>query len=382
MAAVPTMQTGLAALQRGDAATAAAQFEALRQAGGGADVCLALAFARVHLEDAAGALSAVDLALEQEPRNLRALLFKADHLDRMGRSRQALGFYQASLQVGVNMGTELPQDVRQGLGRAQAQSDRYAREYEQHLRKALHKAGYGDGNCPRFAESLDILGGHTPVYFQQPTRYLFPGLTQAAFFPREQFPWLAQLEAQSGAIREELRAVLEGDESFSPYLELDPHSPQLNDVDNVGSMDWSAFYLWQDGEPVAANAARCPRTMQALAAVPAPSVPGQTPTALFSRLKPGVRIPPHNGMVNTRLICHLPLVVPANCGALRVGNYTRPWVEGEGFVFDDSIEHEAWNDSDAERVVLLFDIWRPELSEEERRWVSELLQAVDAFVED
>jgi aspartyl/asparaginyl beta-hydroxylase (cupin superfamily) len=84
-------------------------------------------------------------------------------------------------------------------------------------------------------------------------------------------------------------------------------------------------------------------------------------------------------MVNTRLICHLPIIVPPDCGELRVGNYSRPWVEGEAFVFDDSVEHEAINRSDRERVVLLFDIWRPELTEEERHWVRTLLQAVDSF---
>ena len=217
------------------------------------------------------------------------------------------------------------------------------------------------------------------MHYQEPTRYLFPGLPQIAFYPRETFPWLEALEAQTPAIRAELEALLAGEERFRPYLEQDPHSPQLNDRSNVGSMHWSAFYLWRDGALVEENAARCPATVAALEGVPGPDVPGQTPTALFSRLKPGTHIPPHNGMVNTRLICHLPIIVPPDCGELRVGNYVRPWVEGEAFVFDDSMEHEAINRSDRERVVLLFDIWRPELTEAERHWVRTLLQAVDSF---
>ena len=84
-------------------------------------------------------------------------------------------------------------------------------------------------------------------------------------------------------------------------------------------------------------------------------------------------------MVNTRLICHLPLIVPENCGALRVGNEMRAWTEGEMLIFDDSIQHEAWNDSDKERVVLLFDIWRPELSEEERALVGTVLTAARSY---
>ena len=76
-----------------------------------------------------------------------------------------------------------------------------------------------------------------------------------------------------------------------------------------------------------------------------------------------------------------PLIVPENCGALRVGNTQKAWQEGELLIFDDSMEHEAWNHSDRDRVVLLFDIWRPELSAEERQWVSAMLLAVKSFGE-
>ena len=143
----------------------------------------------------------------------------------------------------------------------------------------------------------------------------------------------------------------------------------------VGNADWGAFYLWRDGEPVEDNLALFPKTRAALQPVPFAKVEGMSPNVLFSRLRPGAAIPPHNGFVNTRLICHLPLIVPEGCG-FRVGSQTRPWVEGELMVFDDSIEHEAWNRSDRERVVLLFEIWRPELSEEERALVAALLAAI------
>src|SRR5207248_7160597 len=92
----------------------------------------------------------------------------------------------------------------------------------------------------------------------------------------------------------------------------------------------------------------------------------RTPAVLFSRLEPGAHIPPHNGMLNCRLICHLPLIVPAGCW-LRVGNETREWEDGKLLIFDDSIEHEARNPSGEIRIILLFDIWRPELSEAERQ---------------
>jgi aspartyl/asparaginyl beta-hydroxylase (cupin superfamily) len=99
---------------------------------------------------------------------------------------------------------------------------------------------------------------------------------------------------------------------------------------------------------------------------------------LFSLLRPGARIPPHTGQINARLICHLPLIVPDGCG-FRVGNEVRRWIEGETLIFDDTIEHEAWNNSGRLRVVLLFDIWRPELSLEERKLVAATLAAVGAY---
>jgi aspartyl/asparaginyl beta-hydroxylase (cupin superfamily) len=83
-------------------------------------------------------------------------------------------------------------------------------------------------------------------------------------------------------------------------------------------------------------------------------------------------------MLNARLICHLPLIVPAGC-EFRVGNDVRQWVEGKAWVFDDTIEHEAWNRSEHDRYILLFDIWRPELGEEERAAVGALCEAIDAY---
>jgi aspartyl/asparaginyl beta-hydroxylase (cupin superfamily) len=99
---------------------------------------------------------------------------------------------------------------------------------------------------------------------------------------------------------------------------------------------------------------------------------------LFSLLRAGARIPPHSGLVNTRLICHLPLIVPPGCG-FRVGNEIRTPVEGRAWAFDDTIEHEAWNDSSLPRVILLFEVWRPELGDAERSLVRALFEAIDAY---
>ena len=121
----------------------------------------------------------------------------------------------------------------------------------------------------------------------------------------------------------------------------------------------------------------CPATAAVIGAVPRVDIPGRAPTAFFSILEPRTRIPPHTGVTNTRCTVHLPLIVPAGCG-FRVGGETRAWVEGRAFAFDDTIEHEAWNDSDDLRAVLIVDVWNPHLTAPERSMVRAFYAAADA----
>jgi aspartate beta-hydroxylase len=373
-------QQGVESLQRGNAAKARELFQqALSIDDKNISVWLGLAFANARLEDDQATLGAVDKALALEPHNLRALLFKADHLARQKQSRKALVFYQAAIKVASKQ-SNFPADVATGLQRAQDSCQRYAGEYESYLLQSLVKQGYQAGkSAPRFQQALDIAFGKQEVYYQQPTRFYYPELPHRQFYPTEEFPWLTQVEAATSAIKAELAAVLQGENSFSPYLVSDPDAVQFNDAGNIDNADWGAFYFYQEGLMVEENARRCPETMKALALTPQPHVAGSTPHALYSKLAAHTKIPPHHGLINTRLICHLPLIVPENCGALRCGNQLQHWQEGEAYVFDDSIEHEAWNDSDMDRTVLLFDIWRPELSAEERELISAMLQAVQAY---
>ena len=141
---------------------------------------------------------------------------------------------------------------------------------------------------------------------------------------------------------------------------------------------WGAAYFWRDGAPVADMAAACPATMAALELAPMPRIPGRAPTALWSRLLPGAHIVPHHGLLNTRLICHIPIRTVPGC-TLRVGGETRSWDAGVPLVFDDSIEHEARNQGNEARVVLLFEVWRPEINEEDREAIGRLFQAIDSF---
>ena len=370
-------KSGMEALQRGDARAARTAFERIVAEGqADASVCLALAYACRSQKDAVAALAAVDNALALEPRNLRALIFKADHLDERGDARAAAAFYLAAVKAAPQT-EEVPLDLRDELAHAQSMCDRYAGQFDSFLQRRLTESGLDEGpSTRRFRQSIDILAGRKAPYFQEPRYYFFPELPQIQFYDRGVFPWLKAVEAQTAAIRAELIEILNDDATFKPYVQSNPHQPPNQAGGMLNNPDWSAFYLWKNGAVVAENAARCPNTMRAIADIPFARMSNRSPSILFSLLRPGARIPPHTGFVNTRLICHLPLIVPEGC-YFRVGNEVRPWVEGEAWLFDDTIEHEAWNDSTQTRVILLFDVWRPELSFEERGLVCSMFEAID-----
>lgn len=369
-------QAAVAALREGRHAEARRRFELL-VAGGRADatVHLGLAYACLGTGDPGASLAATERALALDPGNLRALLLKADHLQRSGDPRAAATHYQAVVTAAAAQG-QLPPDLAREVARARSMCQRHTGQFEAALRQRLSPLGLDEAAAGRFAQSLDILFGRQRIYVQEPRNYYFPGLPQVQFYPRAEFPWLDAVEAATGEIRAELEAVLRDGNAFSPYVKSDPGRPRPKGDVMLDNPDWSAFYLWKDGAVVPGNAARCPRTLAALAGAPLCRMPQRSPSILFSLLKPHTRIPPHNGLVNTRLIVHLPLIVPPGCG-FRVGNETREWVEGKAWVFDDSIDHEAWNDSDHTRVILLFEIWRPELSERERALVQAMFAAID-----
>ena len=308
---------------------------------------------------------------------LENLIARGDAFAGVGDDRAATSFYAAALRLARSL-PSLPPSLHAPLRTAQARCRDYAARYERFLADHLAAAGASPAEGSRFAHALDLLSGRRQIYPQQPNVLYFPELPARQFYDRADFAWCEGLEAETDAIREEARAALARSDAFEPYLRAASDRPHDEHHAMAGNADWGAFYLWWDGTLIEENAALCPRTVAALTQVPLTKVPGRLPTVLFSLLKAGARIPPHTGFVNTRLICHLPLVVPEGCG-LRVGNETRAWREGEVTIFDDTIEHEAWNHSGSDRLVLLFDVWQPALSAQERHQVSTLLSAIDAY---
>jgi ornithine lipid ester-linked acyl 2-hydroxylase len=170
------------------------------------------------------------------------------------------------------------------------------------------------------------------------------------FFDPAEFPWTRMLEQGWELARRELDEVLRHREHLPNFQDLSPEQSNLSQDDR-----WKTFFFHAYGIRAEGNCRRCPETARLLEAIP-----GMT-TAFFSILGPRKRLPPHRGPYRGVLRYHLGLKIPEPAGAcgIRVGGEVRHWEEGGSLVFDDVYEHEAWNDTDEDRVVLFVDFVRP-----------------------
>lgn len=307
------------------------------------------------------------------------MLAQGDLYAARGDVRAATSFYQAALKA-ASQTPSVELSTRPRLDQAASYVRQQAENYKAALKQVVAGRPAGTDRTDRLRDAVEIMTGERQLVLQEPSIFYYPYLANRQFFDRSEFDWVTGLEAESPAIKAELQSLLEQGADFQPYVEDDPDRPRRDFHGLHGDASWTALYLWRNGAPVEANAARCPRIMAALERLPMSRISGQTPSVLFSRLTPGAHIPPHSGMLNCRLICHLPLIVPDGCW-LRVGNETRVWEEGKLLIFDDSIQHEARNESSETRIVLLFDIWRPELEPDEQAGISAIFETIAGFTD-
>lgn len=370
-------QAAFFALQSGSALTASRHLTELSKSlPYDVSVWMGLAVASMQLSDMEAADQAIDKALELQPRHFAILLLKADILQAVGNLRRAATFFQAALAMAPPE-SQRTDKMKAEVARAERMSAEALETYEALLRDNLTKEGFltraGDS---RYDETVDMLFAKRKIYLQEPHDFYFPRLPQIQFYERSEFDWVPALEARTEEIAAEVAQVLDqAAGQFRPYLRS-TGEPQMEDLNLMDNLDWSAYFLIEMGQVVEENAARCPATMEALESLPLCRVADKMPSVLFSVLQPKTRIVPHTGLFNTRLICHLPLIIPGN-GYLRVGNETRHWRKGEMFIFDDSIEHEAFNGSDELRAVLIIEIWRPELSERDKEFLRAVFRSID-----
>ena len=320
------------------------------------------------------ALASVHRALTLRPLDFTALLLRASLLQRMNEATAGEAWSHALAQKPAG---EIPQHLHQVVAEAEARVEKWTAEREAKMTAAMQQAeAVADAEeRQRIQRFRTNVLRRTRPYHSEPTHFHFPGLAEREFFPRRLFPWIEALERETDAIAAEMQSVMAAERAeLIPYVQYAEHLPldQWRELNN--NRDWTAIHLLKNGDTVAANAELCPRTMAVLTQCDQPCIRGGSPNAMFSLLAPGTHIPPHVGVNNTRLVCHLPLVVPEGCW-FRVGAETRFWKRGEALVFDDTIEHEAMNPSDRLRVVFIFDIWHPDLTAVERDAVTALLES-------
>lgn len=236
---------------------------------------------------------------------------------------------------------------------------------------------YGRDDLSRVSDCLAMYLGESPTVYadprQRPTFLYFPGLPVTPVFDRSQLSFADAYEARMPAIREEMLSVLAGAEGIEPF-HYDLTAEQREAMTRGAA--WDAYFFDRDGVRLQDHHVACPQTSSTLAQLPLDHIRDHGPEVCFSIMRPGAHILPHRGVTNTRSVLHLGLVIPDHCALnlLEVGEVH--WQEGRCFAFDDTYEHEAWNRSDATRVILLADIWNPHLSEAERAAVADLIAAI------
>jgi aspartate beta-hydroxylase len=374
-------ELGLHMMKRGEAAKARELFQRATQA----DPTHPALWANLATSlDALGLpeemLEAIERALSIDPRHLSSLLQKAALIEARGDIRNGARAYRnalATLPPDATPPPALSDMVERARRAVRADDEALAGALDERL--AGIRAQHGSAGFRRVDRCLDLMTGRRARYNAEPTFMYFPELPAIEFFERADFPWLDAVEAATEEIRSELTTILVADRAgLEPYIAYPDGVPLDRWRELNKSRRWSAYFLSNQGVEQPSHLARCPLTMQVLKGAPLCDVTARAPTIFFSILDASTTIPPHSGVTNTRLTVHLPLIVPPDCG-FRVGSETREWVPGQAWVFDDTIEHEAWNRSDAPRAILIFDIWNPLLTAAERDVVRAATELVGTY---
>lgn len=318
------------------------------------------------------ALATVNRALAIAPRDFMALLMRASLLEKLGGADAGPAWGRALAQKPSG---ELPAHLQAIVEKAQRSEAAWIEGRDSEMSAALAAVQAPDEpeSTKRINRFKTNILRKTRHFHSEPTDFHYPGLPEVEFYPNERFSWMTAIEAATQVITAEFRSVMEAERAeLVPYVQYDDHIPLDQWAALNHNKKWSAIHLLQNGERVEASARHCPETMRILDQVDQPNIPGASPNAMFSLLAPNTAIPPHVGVNNTRVVCHLPLIVPEGCW-FRVGAETRFWECGTAFAFDDTIEHEALNPSDQLRVVFIFDAWNPDLGVAEREAVAALI---------
>lgn len=324
--------------------------------------------------DLDAALDAVSGALRVDPLGFVPLLLRANLLEKLGHDAEAGETYGYAL---AQAPAEAPQHLQAMIAHARARHEAHIAASASRLAAAAGRIALSESERDRLARFQSNVLRRTRPYHSEPTHFHYPGLREREYHDRAFFPWLEALEAATAAITEDFHRVMAAERAeLVPYIQYPDDVPLRQWAALNRNKAWTAIHLVQNGVTIEVNARHCPAVMGLLGTLGQPAIAKRGPNAMFSLLAPGAHIPPHTGVANTRLVCHLPLIVPPGCW-FRVGDDRREWEVGKAWVFDDTIEHEAMNPSDALRVILIIDTWHPDLSAAEREAVAAVMAATD-----
>lgn len=376
-------------LVRGDTLLAVAMLEKAVQAhSANPDLFHQLGTAQMVAGDLKQAAATLQRCLAIVPQMFVARLRLGAALEQLGQTEQAVLAYFGAVNSAqaqgrwLNDATTAP-GLREAVQHAMRVIDAGRRRAFEAVLEPLRQR-YGRSELERVEHCLAIYLGeqqaNLPDPRQRPKFLYFPGIPSQTYYPIERFPWQAELKAATAMVREELLSVLGENQPLEPFLG-DQSADELKGHLRSSSIQpaaWDAFFFYRHGTRYDDNCKRCPRTSQLLDELPLVRIRDHAPETLFSVLRPGTHILPHRGVTNTRLVTHLPLIVPPDC-AISVGGEIHEWQEGRCVSFDDTFEHEAWNRSDRTRVVMILDSWNPDLTEVERMAVTDLVEAIGDF---
>lgn len=341
-----------------------------------------LATACRNLGDDQGEAAALDAVLSLDRTHFMALLRKAELLERTDRPIPAAEIWNGIFVLAEAI-DPMPPALAARIEEARSFVATQLADFSATIDRGLARArsGLSRQALRRFDACVEAATGRRRIFVNECSGLHFPFLPADEFFDRNLFPWFPELEAKTPQIRAELQALLQtSSDAIRPYVRQEEGTPVNKWTPLDRSMDWGACFLWEHGRRNEPICKLCPETAAILDALPLADIPGRGPSAFFSLLRPHSHIPPHTGVTNSRAIVHLPLIVPDGCW-FRVGAERRPWEEGEAFAFDDTIEHEAMNESGELRAVLIMDAWNPHLTNDERALLRQFFMLSDELAQ-
>ena len=376
-------ELGLRMMQRGEAAQARELFQRATQGDPKHPALWSNLASSLHaLNLLPEELEAIERALSLEPRHLPSLLQKGLLFEQIGDPRNAARTYRNALAT-LPPGQPPPETVAAVIEHARA----VISQDDAALAEAIGQRLSRDTRAPR-RRRLSGASSIASICSPAGARVIRRSRPSCTFlrFPRSSSSiavispgWMRLKRRATTSVRSSRACSSPIARASSPTWRIATECPLTSGRSSTSRVAGARTSSGTSRCRKPEHLARCPRTAERPARARRSAMwRARGPTAYFSILEARTRIPPHTGVTNTRLTVHLPLIVPPGCG-FRVGSETREWVPGKAWVFDDTIEHEAWNESDTPRAILIFDIWNPFLTPAERDLIRAATEVVGTY---